>query len=125
MDANENAKIAEHVAECLERLGIEHAFGIIGAGNVHLFEAIARRGFTEIVCVHHEQAATMAVQTYYRTSGRLAAAILTTGGRVDQRRDGRRLGVGRLNPVHRDSRQRELEVHFPGEPPAHVGGAGL
>ena len=79
MDANENAKIAEHVAECLERLGIEHAFGIIGAGNVHLFEAIARRGFTEIICVHHEQAATMAVQTYYRTSGRLAAAILTTG----------------------------------------------
>ena len=79
MDGQENAKISEHVAECLERLGITHAFGIIGAGNVHLFEAIARRGFTEIICVHHEQAATMAVQTYYRTSGRLAAAILTTG----------------------------------------------
>nr|WP_315401858.1 thiamine pyrophosphate-binding protein [uncultured Duganella sp.] len=72
-------KVAELVAEALEKLGIEHAFGIIGAGNVHLFEAIARRGYTEIVCVHHEQAACMAVQTYYRTNGRLAAVLLTTG----------------------------------------------
>ncbi|ELX11383.1 putative thiamine pyrophosphate enzyme [Janthinobacterium sp. HH01] len=72
-------KVAELVAEALENLGIQHAFGIIGAGNVHLFEAIARRGYTEIVCVHHEQAACMAVQTYYRTNGRIAAALLTTG----------------------------------------------
>jgi acetolactate synthase-1/2/3 large subunit len=72
-------KVAELVAESLEQLGIRHAFGIIGAGNVHLFEAITRRGYTEIVCVHHEQAAAMAVQTYYRTCGRLSAALLTTG----------------------------------------------
>ena len=54
-------------------------FGIVGAGNVHLFEAIAQRGFTEIVCVHHEQSACMAMQTYFRTHGKLAAALLTTG----------------------------------------------
>ncbi|MFA9215716.1 MAG: thiamine pyrophosphate-binding protein [Sphingomonadaceae bacterium] len=80
MQAQDNKiKVAELVAEALEQLGIQHAFGIIGAGNVHLFEAITRRGYTEIVCVHHEQAACMAVQTYYRTNGRLAAALLTTG----------------------------------------------
>lgn len=73
------AKISDQIAQLLEELDIRHAFGIIGAGNVHLFEAITRRGFTEIVCVHHEQAATMAMQTYYRTSGRLAVALLTTG----------------------------------------------
>lgn len=72
-------KISELIAEALENLGIKHAFGMIGAGNVHLFEAITRRGFTEIVCVHHEQAATMAMQTYYRTSNRLAVCLLTTG----------------------------------------------
>lgn len=75
----EKIKVSELLAESLEQLGIRHAFGIIGAGNVHLFEAIARRGFTEIVCVHHEQAACMAVQTYYRTHGKLSAALLTTG----------------------------------------------
>lgn len=79
MAAQDNVKVSEQIAEALEKLGIEHVFGIIGAGNVHLFEAITRRGFSEIVCVHHEQAACMAVQTYYRTHGRLAAALLTTG----------------------------------------------
>lgn len=73
-------KVSDQVALLLEQMGIRHAFGIIGAGNVHLFESISRRGYTEIVCVHHEQAATMAMQTYYRTHGKLATALLTTGG---------------------------------------------
>jgi acetolactate synthase-1/2/3 large subunit len=67
------------IAQTLKELGITHAFGIIGAGNVHIFESIAEYGYTEIICVHHEQAATMAMQTYYRTNGRLAACLLTTG----------------------------------------------
>lgn len=77
--AMEKVKIADLIAQALEDLGIEHLFGIIGAGNVHLFEAISRRGFTEIICVHHEQAACMAMQTYYRTCGKLSASLLTTG----------------------------------------------
>lgn len=72
-------KVSELIAQALERLEIKHVFGIIGAGNVHLFEAISRRGYTEIICVHHEQAACMAMQTYYRTSGKLSASLLTTG----------------------------------------------
>lgn len=75
----ETIKGSDIVAETLEHLGITHAFGIIGAGNVHLFESIATRGYTKIICVHHEQAATMAMQTYYRTSGKIAACLLTTG----------------------------------------------
>ena len=75
----EKEKVSDLIALTLEKLGIEHLFGIIGAGNVHLFEAIARRGYTEIICVHHEQAACMAMQTYYRTHGKLSGALLTTG----------------------------------------------
>jgi len=72
-------KVSDLVAQELERLEIRHAFGIIGAGNVHLFESIAAHGYTEIICVHHEQAAIMAMQTYYRISGKIAACLLTTG----------------------------------------------
>lgn len=79
MKIEEKIKVSELIAEVLEQLGIQHVFGIIGAGNVHLFEAITRRGFSEIICVHHEQAACMAVQTYYRTHSKMAAALLTTG----------------------------------------------
>jgi acetolactate synthase-1/2/3 large subunit len=77
---NHDVKVSDQIALLLEELGIRHAFGIVGAGNVHLFESITRHGYTEIICVHHEQAATMAMQTYYRSSGRLCAALLTTGG---------------------------------------------
>ncbi len=73
-------KVSEILAGYLESREIRHVFGIIGAGNVRLFDAIAKRGYTEIVCVHHEQAACMAMQTYYRTSGKITACILTTGG---------------------------------------------
>lgn len=75
----EKVKVSELIAQALEDLGIKHVFGIIGAGNVHLFEAISRHGYTEIICVHHEQAACMAMQTYYRISGKLSASLLTTG----------------------------------------------
>jgi acetolactate synthase-1/2/3 large subunit len=75
----DKSKTADIIAETLEKLKIEHAFGIIGAGNVHIFEAIAKRGYTEIICVHHEQAAAMAMQTYYRISGKLAVCLATTG----------------------------------------------
>lgn len=73
-------RVSDILADFLAERGVRHAFGIGGAGNVHLFDSIARRGFTQIVRVHHEQAAAMAMQTYYRTCGRMAACLLTTGG---------------------------------------------
>ena len=72
-------KVSDLVAEFLENKGIKHVFGIVGAGDVHIFDSILQRGFTEIVCVHHEQTATMAMQTYYRTCNTVTASIVTTG----------------------------------------------
>jgi acetolactate synthase-1/2/3 large subunit len=73
-------KISDLIADFLAEKEIKHVFGIIGAGNAHIFDSINSKGYTEIICVHHEQAACMAMQTYYRTSGKVTAAILTTGG---------------------------------------------
>jgi acetolactate synthase I/II/III large subunit len=72
--------IADKIAEWLESKGITHAFGIIGGGNHVLWNAIVERGFTQIVSVHHEQAAVMAAAYYYRTCGKIAVAMVTTGG---------------------------------------------
>ena len=71
--------IADEVAKWLEEKGITHAFGIIGAGNICLWDAIHRHGKTEIVCCHHEQAAVMAAAYYYRVSKKLALSLVTTG----------------------------------------------
>lgn len=58
--------------------GIKCAFGIIGGGNVALWEAIARTE-CRLVCTHHEQAATMAASYYARSTGRIGLALVTTG----------------------------------------------
>jgi len=72
-------KVSDIVADFLVEQGIKHVFGIVGAGNAHIFDAILRRGFTEIICVHHEQAAVMAATTYYRMTGKVSVVLLTTG----------------------------------------------
>ncbi len=77
---SEQKKVSDLIAEFLKEKEIKHVFGIIGSANSHIFDSITNLGYTEIVCVHHEQAATMAMQTYYRVSGKLTAAILTAGG---------------------------------------------
>lgn len=72
-------KISDVIADFLVSKDMRHVFGIIGSGNAHIFDSIGAQDELEMVCVHHEQAATMAMQTYYRTSDRVTAAVLTTG----------------------------------------------
>lgn len=70
---------ADAVAKWLAAKGIKHSFGIIGAGNIALWDAIHRLDQTQLVCVHHEQAAAIAAANYFRTSGRMALVLVTTG----------------------------------------------
>ena len=72
-------KVSDLVANFLKEKKIKHVFGIIGSANSHIFDSINKLNYTEIINVHHEQAATMAMQAYYRVNGRLCACILTAG----------------------------------------------
>lgn len=73
-------KVSDAIAQFLKDHEIRHVFGIIGSANSHIFDSIYNLGYTEIICVHHEQAATMAMQTYYRETGKISAALVTAGG---------------------------------------------
>lgn len=73
-------KVSDAIALYLKQREIRHVFGIIGSANSHIFDSIQSLGYTQIVCVHHEQSATMAMQTYYRISGKISAALVTAGG---------------------------------------------
>lgn len=73
-------KVADVIAETLFAQGISQVFGITGAGNIQIFDALARHGRFNFVFTHHEQAAVMAANTYYRSTGKLALALVTTGG---------------------------------------------
>lgn len=73
--------VADHIAAFLVEKGVTHAFGITGAGNLPMWDAITRAGKMELVCTHHEQAAVMAAAYFNRTCESLKAiALVTTGG---------------------------------------------
>ena len=73
-------KVADVIADTLFAQGISQVFGITGAGNIQIFDALARHGGFKFVFTHHEQAAVMAANTYFRSTGKLALALVTTGG---------------------------------------------
>lgn len=56
---------------------IDHCFGVMGNGNAYLLDALP--GPVTYVAVRHEAAAVAAADTYFRVSGRLAAATTTYG----------------------------------------------
>lgn len=72
-------KVADAIALWLAERDITVGFGIIGGGNLLLWDAIARLGRTTLVSNHHEQAATMAASYYARATGRIGFALVTTG----------------------------------------------
>ena len=71
--------VADKIAEWLHEKGITTIFGIIGAGNATIWDAITRLKKTHLVCCHHEQAAVLAACGYFRVSGRISVALVTTG----------------------------------------------
>ena len=73
-------KTSDLIAIFFKEKKIKHVFGIIGSANAHIFDSISKLNYTQIVCVHHEQAATMAMQNYFRVTGKISAALVTAGG---------------------------------------------
>lgn len=72
-------KVSTLIAEFFEQKGVKHAFGIIGSANAHIFDSIFHNTEIELVCPHHEQAATMAAQSYWKVSGQPTFALVTAG----------------------------------------------
>jgi acetolactate synthase-1/2/3 large subunit len=74
------SKVSDIVARFFARKGITHGFGIIGSANSHLFDSFFNTTpEIELICNHHEQACTMAVQTYWKIKGVPTFALVTAG----------------------------------------------
>jgi acetolactate synthase I/II/III large subunit len=72
-------KVSDLVARFLEQKGVRHGFGIIGSANSHIFDSVCFQSDIELVCQHHEQACTMAVQSYWKLTGKPSFALVTAG----------------------------------------------
>lgn len=72
-------KVSDLIAEFFEQKGVQHAFGIIGSANAHMFDSIFFKSKIELICPHHEQACVMAAQTYWKIRGQPTFALVTAG----------------------------------------------
>ena len=72
-------RVADYIAQRCVDAGAKHVFLVTGGGAMHLNDAFGRHENLTPVCFHHEQAASIAAESYYRTSNKLAVLNVTTG----------------------------------------------
>lgn len=72
-------RVADYIAQTLANQGIRHVFMVTGGGAMHLNDAFGREKRMEVICCHHEQACTIAAESYFKSTNRLAAVNVTTG----------------------------------------------
>tara|TARA_Y100000389_G_scaffold203492_1_gene252063 strand:- start:2408 stop:4192 length:1785 start_codon:yes stop_codon:yes gene_type:complete len=73
------SKVSDVIVSFLIEKGITAVYGIIGSANSHIYNSCAESGI-KIYNTHNEQAAVIAAGAHYRTSGKLALALVTAGG---------------------------------------------
>ena len=72
-------KAAQLIVKILEREGITNAFGIPGAGINPVYQFLGESKTIRHYTMRHEEAALHAADGYFRSSGRMALAICTSG----------------------------------------------
>ncbi|MCP1225959.1 thiamine pyrophosphate-dependent enzyme [Sebaldella sp. S0638] len=71
--------VSEIIVKILEKEGISDAFGIPGAGINGLYKYLEKSNKIDHYTVRHEECAVHAAGGYYRASGKIAAALCTSG----------------------------------------------
>ena len=71
--------VAEYVAQFFSDKGITHSFMVTGGGAMFLNDAISKNKKIKTICFHHEQACTIAAESYFKTSNKPVLVNVTTG----------------------------------------------
>ncbi len=72
-------RVADIIFDTLVKHDIKDCFLVVGGGAMHLNNALAKNDRIRKICTHHEQACTMACDSYARLSGKMAVACVTSG----------------------------------------------
>lgn len=79
MELKSKMRVSDYVAHFLEQQGIKNVFMLAGGGIMHLTDSLACNKKLNVVCLHHEQAISMAIEAYGRFTGNLGVGYFTTG----------------------------------------------
>lgn len=72
-------KISNYIAEFLVENGITNVFTVTGGGAMHLNDALGHQNGLKCIYNHHEQACSIAAESYARINNKMAAVCVTTG----------------------------------------------
>lgn len=72
-------RVADIIVDILIRNNIDICFSVVGGGSMHLNNAFVLNDKIEKIYNHHEQACSMAAESYARASGRMASVCVTSG----------------------------------------------
>jgi len=71
--------VVDDIVQALCRAGVDTFFLLTGGAIAPFVDAVARFSGAKYYCVQHEQAASMAVDGYYRATGKPACVVVTSG----------------------------------------------
>jgi len=72
-------KLSDYVAQKLVENDIQHVFTVTGGGAMHLNNSLGKNPALTCIFNHHEQACSIAAESYARLTGKIAAVCVTTG----------------------------------------------
>lgn len=72
-------RVADYIAEHLEKIGVKAVFLLSGGGMMHLLDAVSRREKLKYFCNHHEQCSGIAADAYSRITSKLGVCYATSG----------------------------------------------
>jgi acetolactate synthase-1/2/3 large subunit len=72
-------RVADYIAQFIYERGTKHVFMFSGGGIMNLVDGLAGNKNLKKICVHHEQTASMAIESYSRLTGKMGVGYFTTG----------------------------------------------
>jgi acetolactate synthase-1/2/3 large subunit len=72
-------RVADYIAKFIYEQGVKDVFMLSGIAILHLADALVCNKKLNIICLHHEQAVSMAVEAYAKTTDNFGVGFFTTG----------------------------------------------
>lgn len=72
-------KVSDYISEFLVKNNISHVFTVTGGGAMHLNDSLGHKEGLTCIYNHHEQACSIAAESYARINNKIAAVCVTTG----------------------------------------------
>jgi acetolactate synthase I/II/III large subunit len=72
-------RVADYIVKFIYDNGVKDVFMLSGGGIMHLTDGLACNKNLNIICLHHEQAVSMALEAYGRFTGNLGVGFFTSG----------------------------------------------